>query len=284
VLGIDAAWTVSQPSGVALVAETASGWRLVAVEASYQRFLAQAHGLPPEERPTGSIPDPEALLASSHTLCGGPVSLVAIDMPIAMTPIVGRRACDDLVSKTYAARKCGTHSPSARRPGRISDDLRAGFQAADYPLLTTTVAPPGVIEVYPHPALVELANAAERLPYKASNVAKYWPSATPAQRRGLLCWEWTRIVQLLENEIAGVAAALPIPTESASRLELKGFEDQLDALICAWVAVCALDGRAAPFGDQASAIWIPRLGLAVTSSEGGRNARIDNGFATNEPR
>jgi hypothetical protein len=46
-----------------------------------------------------------------------------------------------------------------------------------------------------------------------------------------------------------LAAALPIPTESASRLELKGFEDQLDAAICAWVAVCALDGRAAPFGD-----------------------------------
>jgi len=75
VLGIDAAWTVSQPSGLALVAETAMGWRLVAVEASYQRFLTQAHGLPREEHPTGSKPGPEALLASSHTLCGGPVSL-----------------------------------------------------------------------------------------------------------------------------------------------------------------------------------------------------------------
>jgi predicted RNase H-like nuclease len=174
-------------------------------------------------------------LAASHTLRGGPVSLVAIDMPIAMTPIVGRRACDDLVSKAYGARKCGTHSPSGNRPGRISDNLRAGFQAANYPLLTGTVAPQGVIEVYPHPALVELANAAERLPYKASKVAKYWPSATPVHRRGLLCQEWTRIVQLLENEIAGVAAALPIPTESASRLELKAFEDQLDAVVCAWL-------------------------------------------------
>jgi predicted RNase H-like nuclease len=265
VLGIDAAWTVSQPSGVALVAETATGWRLVAVEASYQRFLARAHRLPRDEHPTGSIPDPEALLASSHILCGGPVSLVAIDMPLGMTPIVGRRTCDDLISKTYGARKCGTHTPSVSRPGRISDDLRARFDAAGYPLLTRGIASPGVIEVYPHPALVELANAAERLPYKASKVAKYWPSATPVQRRALLYGEWARIVQLLENKIAGVAPALAIPTESASRRDLKAFEDKLDAVICACVGVCALETRATPFGDERSAIWIPMLG--VTSSQ-----------------
>jgi predicted RNase H-like nuclease len=147
----------------------------------------------------------------------------------------------------------------------ISDDLRARFDAAGYPLLTRGIGPPGVIEVYPHPALVELANAAERLPYKASKVAKYWPSATPVQRRALLCREWARIVQLLENKIAGVAPALAKPTESASRGDLKAFEDQLDAVICAWVGVCALETRATPFGDERSAIWIPRLG--VTSSQ-----------------
>jgi hypothetical protein len=41
VLGIDAAWTLSQPSGVALVAETPNAWRLVAADASYQRFHAR---------------------------------------------------------------------------------------------------------------------------------------------------------------------------------------------------------------------------------------------------
>jgi hypothetical protein len=45
VLGIDAAWTLSQPSGVAVMNETSTGWRLVAAEASYQRFDARANGL-----------------------------------------------------------------------------------------------------------------------------------------------------------------------------------------------------------------------------------------------
>jgi predicted RNase H-like nuclease len=38
----------------------------------------------------------------------------------------------------------------------MSENLRESFHMAGYPLLTNTIAPPGVIEVYPHPALVEL--------------------------------------------------------------------------------------------------------------------------------
>jgi hypothetical protein len=44
VLGIDAVWTLSQPSGVAVMNETSTGWRFVAAEASYQRFHALADG------------------------------------------------------------------------------------------------------------------------------------------------------------------------------------------------------------------------------------------------
>jgi predicted RNase H-like nuclease len=120
------------------------------------------------------------------------------------------------------------------------------------------VCPPGVIEVYPHPALVELAGACERLRYKASKVRSYWPSDTPARRRDLLFLEWSAIVTLLEDEIAGVADTLPIPTHAATALQLKAYEDTLDAIVCAWVGVCNLEGRAVPFGDDSSAIWIPQ--------------------------
>jgi predicted RNase H-like nuclease len=257
VLGIDAAWTLTQPSGVALVAETTAGWGLVAAEPSYQRFQATAHGFPAEERPSGSEPKPSALLSSALKLCGRPLDLVAIDMPLAHTPIVGRRVSDDAVSKGYGARKAGTHSPSATRPGRISDDLRSAFEAAGYPLLTRVAKPPGMIEVYPHPALVELTGAEERLRYKVSKVRGYWREATPAQRRDLLYIEWARIVSHLEREIAGVEAALPIPSVSASGLVLKSYEDRLDAVVCAWVGMRVLEGRAIPHGDDTSAIWIP---------------------------
>jgi hypothetical protein len=71
--------------------------------------------------------------------------------------------------------------------------------------------------------------------------------------------QWREIVVLLESEIAGVGAALPTLAPTATGIQGKAYEDALDAVICAWVAVCALEGRAIPFGDEDSAIWIPSL-------------------------
>ena len=39
---------------------------------------------------------------------------------------------------------------------------------------------------------------------------------------------------------------------------LKPFEDALDAIVAAWVGSTILEGRAEAFGDDKSAIWIPR--------------------------
>jgi len=259
VLGIDAAWTESQPSGLAVVAEFPDGWRLIAAAPSYQRFLAFAdHHLTAQERPSGSRPDAAALLASAAALCGRAIDLVAIDMPLARSPILGRRCSDNAVSRAYGGRKCGTHTPSASRPGRISDELNEGFRQAGYPLQTVAVTTPGLIEVYPHPALVELTGAQERLRYKASKVRAYWPSATPPERRTRLYDTWCEIVAWLEGEITGVAAALPKLASDARGVEIKAYEDTLDAIVCAWVGVYALEDRAVPFGDENSAIWIPR--------------------------
>jgi predicted RNase H-like nuclease len=258
VLGIDAAWTPTQPSGVALAAQDANGWRLVAAESSYQRFMARSDGgQAPEQRPSGALPDVLGLLSAAMTLSGASVDLAAVDMPLALSPIIGRRASDNAVSRAYGGRKCGTHTPSAQRPGLISDQLREGFQRAGYDLQTTSISPPGVIEVYPHPALLELAGAPERLSYKVSKVRTYWRSVSPAERRIHLYRQWEEIVGLLEGEIAGVRDALPPLAPGAPGWQVKAYEDALDAIVCAWVAMCALEGRATPFGDSDSAIWIP---------------------------
>lgn len=47
------------------------------------------------------------------------------------------------------------------------------------------------------------------------------------------------------------------PREAPS-WQLKAFEDKLDAIICAWAGICVFEGTAVPFGDDTSAIWIPR--------------------------
>jgi predicted RNase H-like nuclease len=173
-------------------------------------------GLPAHLRPRGSLPNPAELLASASKLCDSSVKLVAIDMPLAHTPIVGRRFADDKVSQSYGARKCGTHTPSALRPGRISDDLRAGFEKAGYPLLTKSIAPIGVIEVCPHPALVELAKASKRLPYKASRVRVYWPSLTPLQRRSRLSRPLGVLATRCKGVVISAAVTSPPPVGVAN--------------------------------------------------------------------
>ncbi len=254
VLGIDAAWTQNQPSGVALVVRDGQGWRLEAHAPSYRHFLGL---LTSGDRPVGSPPEPEALLATASKLCGRAVDLVAVDMPLSRSPIRGRRPSDREVSKAYGARHCATHSPSAERPGRISDNFTRDFADAGYSLQTKTVIAPGLIEVYPHPALVELTGAAKRLEYKVARAGRYWPSCKPEERRARLFERWEAIADALEGEIGGVKTRFP-KLERASGLEMKAREDMLDAIVCAWVGLCALEGRAIPYGDDVSATWIPK--------------------------
>jgi predicted RNase H-like nuclease len=211
-----------------------------------------------DARPLGSVPAADALIASAAILGLVEPDIVAIDMPLSMQPITCRRTADNAISRTYGGRKCSTHTPSAERPGKISDDLCVGFGASGYPLAMTTISAPCLIEVYPHPALVELTLAAERLPYKMSKVAKYWPDLTPPGRRLKLFDQWVAIVAALDAVVMGVADSLPLPSPSAPGHALKAFEDMLDAVVCAWIGAEALDGGAVAYGDEHAAIWVPR--------------------------
>lgn len=244
VLGIDAAWTPSNPSGVAVVSREGRQWRLNLVAGSYGAFL-EATG------------ESASLTAAAGRLAGAPPAVVAVDMPLSRAPITGRRAADDAVSRAYGTRKCATHTPSATRPGAVGRDLQARLMQDGYALSTIRVSPPCLIEVYPHPALLSLTGARERLPYKAGRTRSYWPGLPIAERRVRLLETWRVITRKLEERIAGVLLALPLPDASARGAALKAYEDQLDAVVCAWVGIEALEGRAQPYGDETAAIWIP---------------------------
>jgi hypothetical protein len=74
VLGIDAAWTNTQPSGVAVAMDTGEGWRLAAIAPSYSHFHALAHGnVIANSRPSGSEP---------HVLagCGKMLAQIGFDL------------------------------------------------------------------------------------------------------------------------------------------------------------------------------------------------------------
>lgn len=258
VLGIDAAWTLTEPSGVALAIDYDGEWRMAAVAPSYDAFVRIAKGTPSlQGRPRGSVPNIPVLIAAARAISKSSVDLVAIDIPLALELITSRRESDRAVNAAYSARWCSTHTPSAVRPGAISDRLREDFEASGYPLRTTSAVAPGLLEVYPHPALVELAKSEKRLTYKHAKARAYWPELLPHARKVKLIETWERIVEILETKISGTVAMLPMPPAESRGWELKAFEDQLDAVVCAWVAIEVLEGKAAAYGDDVSAVWIP---------------------------
>ena len=57
--------------------------------------------------------------------------------------------------------------------------------------------------------------------------------------------------------MAGIGLVLPSAEDLSSFSHLKRYEDTIDALICAWVGMKYLDGKAHAYGDETAAIWVP---------------------------
>ena len=188
ILGIDAAWTATEPSGVALICSTSHGWRSVAVAPNYEMFIALSAGKAVNWDQTpirGNAPDIPRLLAAAKQLAGEKVKLVTIDMPVATVPITARRAADDAISKEFGGRWCSAHTPNATRPGKISTEISEVLYASGYPLVcdgSVDVMSRCLLEVYPHPALLSLLQRDRRIPYKVSKSKQYWRNADEQQR------------------------------------------------------------------------------------------------------
>jgi predicted RNase H-like nuclease len=56
----------------------------------------------------------------------------------------------------------------------------------------------------------------------------------------------------LARDIDGVELRVPARGPLA---QLKRYEDALDAVVCAWVGIQYLEGKARAYGDATSAVW-----------------------------
>ena len=139
VLGIDAAWTEDNPSGVAVVVKTDNGWQCRGVAPGYQAFIDLAGGTPVNWTAKFTGPDPgiAALLDAAGKLAGGPVDVVAIDMPISEKPITERRKADNEISRAFGAKWAATHTPSVDKPGEIGSELSKAFKEQGYEIITS---------------------------------------------------------------------------------------------------------------------------------------------------
>jgi predicted RNase H-like nuclease len=261
VLGIDAAWTATRPSGIALVRTRGRRWECLALAPSYASFLALAEDTAGpvdwRERPRGDVPDPRALHAAATRLAGAAPDVIAIDMPLADAPILARRAADNAIASAYATRGLGAHSPSPERPGPIAHAMCSGFAALGYAIGSTTTRPgtPRVmLEVFPHATAIALTGADYRVPYKLGRIRQYWPDRSAVARRRAVLAQWAAIRRALDARIGGITLAIP---RGATLAELKRYEDALDALLCAWTGIAYLAGNMRAYGDGRAAVWAP---------------------------
>jgi predicted RNase H-like nuclease len=256
ILGIDAAWSRKNPSGVALVATNPNRPRLIRAAPSYEHFVRDT---PPEDwgAPSDSCANLCQLLVEAQKIAGEPVSVITVDMPVAQSPVRKRRCCDIMISKEFGGRWCSTHSPTKERPGTISDTFFEDAVKAGFRLKTigSDGAQPALLEVYPHVALLELCEAERRLPYKLSKRAKNFSTLRPSGRLDAVMDEWSKIIVCLESRID---TDLNLDRGIKGLRVWKAWEDVIDAIVCCWVGVEWLAGRAKAYGDDDAAIWVPR--------------------------
>lgn len=164
--------------------------------------------------------------------------VVAIDAPIVVPNLTGRRDCEAELQREFGRFHAGAHPSNRSRvwlnPPR-AERLAERFGWEVDPRVVPGAGTPVAIEVYPHPAMVSLFGLASVLPYKNK------PGRTTTSRRAAF-------TQLLDG-IERVAGSTMRPADSARWAELRAvvdaaerpvhlraIEDEVDAIFCAHLA------------------------------------------------
>ena len=168
--------------------------------------------------------------------------VVAIDAPLIVRNLTGRRPVERMISRCFGAYHAGAHSANLGLPA-FSGGVRGGRLAAALDLDVDPAFAPRepvrrAIEVYPHPAIVALFGLPSTLKYKAK------PGRTLGSRSAAM-------ETLLDHLESLVAADPPVDVRTSPRwpelravsaaprtgAELARAEDEIDAYVCAYTAL-----------------------------------------------
>jgi predicted RNase H-like nuclease len=161
--------------------------------------------------------------------------IIAVDAPTLIPNATGMRLCDRLTHRYFGRYHAGCYpanlgSPFAERTLKLGLSLEArGFQHA--PVLQPKQLGRHQIEVFPHPAIVHLFGLNRILKYKKGRLV---------DRKSELSRLRHYILTILPDQIPALAVGdevhFTLPDIPERGIELKVIEDQLDSLICAYVA------------------------------------------------
>ena len=245
-VGVDLAWGVRRPTGLAVLDDDG-------------RLLHVA-----------SESSDDAIAAALAPYVAGEC-LVAIDAPLVVTNATGNRPAEAELNKDFRAFEAGAH-PTNTGKSEFRDGPRGGRLAERLGLDLDPSSEGGrrAIEVYPHAAIVALFRLGRTLKYK--------------DKRGRtlddLRSELLRLMTLLEGlrdadtplRLDGSPAWAELVTqvrEAGRKSDLRKVEDQVDAVVCAYVALYAErePKQVTTYGDLANGyIVTPSLPEGLTAA------------------
>jgi predicted RNase H-like nuclease len=213
-LGIDLGWQ-SQPSGLCCLT-----WQ------NERLCLVELHRL----KEISAILDwIDAHIGASEP--GG----IAVDAPTLITNATGMRLPDRLAHKYFGRYHAGCYPANLGRPfAARTTGFGASLEARGFvhaPAIQPQQPRRFQIEVFPHPATIHLFHLERILKYKKGRLAER--RAELLRLRDYILTVLPTLEPALDYSDDAIAHVSHIPTTT---LSLKALEDQLDSLICAYVA------------------------------------------------
>ncbi|GAB4457053.1 MAG: DUF429 domain-containing protein [Armatimonadaceae bacterium] len=192
-----------------------------------------------------ALTDDDSILRFMDQWDNGGGLLIAIDAPTLVPNDTGRRPCEDELSRRMHRYEAGPHPANRTLLGGPDGTIRgerlvaalAERSITHTPFLADAGNPTrAVFEVFPHPCHIGLFGLEKTLKYKAK----------PKRPRELRLAEFRRYAALLES-LQSADPPLRLPDspdfwlrqnpEPMKTATLKRYEDALDALTCAYVAL-----------------------------------------------
>lgn len=244
-IGIDLAWSPRNPTGIAAIRGTPQ----------------QAHM---QEAAIVQTMDEIVAFVLHHS--ADLPALVAVDAPLRVPNEQGRRPAEAELGRVFARYQAGAHPANRQRlsfDGAVRGEILVqqlaahGFCESDGSDVQVVARP--VVEVYPHAAMIGLFGLSRTLKYK------HKPQYSAAFRLA----EWHRYQQYMrqlahaEPALHGHTALLAQDVAQLRGRQRKHYEDQVDALLCAYIGLylrCWGAARCRTFGTLATGSIVVPVG------------------------
>ena len=215
-IGIDLAWSENNKSGIAILEGDNKKVKLISTSLA--------------------LKDPEIIELIEKSVKDNN-ALISIDAPLIVPNKDGRRLAEALVGKLFRKYNAGAHPSNRKRLSSFTGSIRGeeisklleklNFEHSPY--IKKQEQSRKFFEVYPHPSMVVLFNLSTVIPYKSKPKRTYDSRYKAFEQYQ----NYLRDLNIKNSEII---------SQDVTKLKaqkLKNYEDQLDAIFCAYLSYYA---------------------------------------------